>query len=173
MKYRWMFVLAFTVVAAGICSSPVQSQGKKGDAAVNRARKQALMLDDLYKTAVVIVTTNYVTESADLAAGDAFQALFKVMKDKGYHEVRLLDASGEPIDDDNIPKDGFEKKAVEAIKKGAANYEQVMVKDGKRYLQYATPVPVVMEKCIMCHDNYKDAPKGAAIGALSYTIPVE
>ena len=36
-----------------------------------------------------------------------------------------------------------------------------------------TAVPVVFEKCIMCHDNYSKAKKGQAIGALSYTVPID
>ena len=44
------------------------------DAAVARARKQAQMLDDLYKTAIVLITENYVEEDSDLAAGDALAA---------------------------------------------------------------------------------------------------
>ncbi|MCA9087219.1 MAG: DUF3365 domain-containing protein [Planctomycetaceae bacterium] len=143
------------------------------DAAVARARKQAQMLDDLYKTAIVLITENYVEEDSDLAAGDAFQALFKAMSDKGYHEVRLLDATGEPYDTDNTPRKGFEQKAIKALKGGAATYEEVVEADGKRSLRIATAVPVVMKKCVMCHGHYADAKPGAAIGALSYTIPIE
>ncbi len=149
------------------------AEEKKKRPAVDRARKMGEMLDTLYKNAIVLITTHYVKEDSDLAAGDAFQALFKVMKEKGYHEVRLIDASGEAYDDDNIPRKGFEQAAVKALLGGAKTYEKVIKKDGKRYLQYATPVPVVMDKCIMCHENYRDVPKGQPIGALSYTIPIE
>ncbi len=143
------------------------------DPALARAHKQAEMLDTLYKTAIVLVTENYVEEDSDLAAGDAFQAIFKVMKEKGFHEVRLLDATGDPYDADNTPKPGFEAEAVQAIKAGAATHEQVVEHDGKRFLHIATPVPVVLKKCVMCHAHYADAKPGAAIGALSYTIPIE
>lgn len=43
---------------------------------------------------------------------------------------------------------------------------------GKRYLRAATPIPVVMDKCVMCHENYKSVPKGQAIGAVGYKIPI-
>lgn len=46
-------------------------------------------------------------------------------------------------------------------------------KNGKRYLLAATPIPVVMKKCVMCHDNYADVPEGKPIGALGYTVPIE
>ncbi|MEZ6056462.1 MAG: DUF3365 domain-containing protein [Planctomycetaceae bacterium] len=143
------------------------------DPATERTRKQVRMLDDLYKTAIVLVTTHYVNEDSDLAAGDAFQALFKVMKEKGHHEVRLIDATGEPYDEDNTPREGFEKTGVAKLKAGSVWYDQVIEKDGKKYLQAATPIPVVMKKCVMCHDNYANVPEGQIIGALSYTIAIE
>jgi len=36
-----------------------------------------------------------------------------------------------------------------------------------------TAVPVVSEKCIMCHDHYEDVEKGAAIGGVSYELLIE
>jgi hypothetical protein len=30
-----------------------------------------------------------------------------------------------------------------------------------------------MEKCIMCHENYRTVEKGKAIGAISYKVPVQ
>jgi hypothetical protein len=36
-----------------------------------------------------------------------------------------------------------------------------------------TPIPVVMDKCVMCHDNYKNVKKGAPVGALTYAVPIE
>jgi Protein of unknown function (DUF3365) len=148
------------------------SSGKPDDeeAALKRARKQAKMLDTLYKTAIVVVTKNYVDESSDLAAGDAFQLLFQSMKEGGFHEVRLLDASGEAIDDENLPQDDFEKAAVKAMLDGKELYEQTFEKDGKRFLKSVTPIPVVMEKCIMCHENYKGK---KIIGALGITLEIE
>ena len=100
-------------------------------------------------------------------------ALFDAMKKKGWHEVRLLDASGDPIEDKNTAQDEFEKKAVAALKSGKPYYEQIVEREDEQYLRAATPIPVVMEKCTMCHENYKDVKKGQAIGALSYTIKIE
>ena len=131
------------------------------------------MLDDIYKGGIVLITTHYVTGSEDLPAGTAFKKLFESAKQKGWHEVRLLDATGDPTNDENSPADEFEKKAVAKIASGEAWYEEIVEKEGKRYLRAATPIPVVMEKCTMCHSNYEDVKAGQAIGALGYTIPIE
>ncbi|MCA9081655.1 MAG: hypothetical protein KDA58_13920, partial [Planctomycetaceae bacterium] len=108
-------LLAAVIVMGGIGLFAYAAEPVKDDPAVARTRKQALMLDDLYKTAIVLVTDAYVNEDSDVAAGSAFQALFKAMKEKGHHDVRLLDASGVAYDDDNLPREGFEKKAVKAL----------------------------------------------------------
>jgi hypothetical protein len=141
--------------------------------AVARTRKQVKMLDDLYKTAVVLITKHYVDENSDLPAGTAAIALFSAMKEKGWHEVRLLDATGQPIEEKNSPKDEFEKQAVAKLKGGATYYEEVVTKDGKPYLRAATPIPVVLDKCVMCHEHYKQAKPNEPIGVLGYTVPIE
>jgi|GEM_PF-5876378 len=43
----------------------------------------------------------------------------------------------------------------------------------KFQLRALTSVPVVMKKCVMCHEHYADAKEGEAIGAISYTFPIE
>ena len=67
------------------------------EANLERTCKTLRMLDDLYKTAIVLITEHYVDEDSDLAAGEAFKALFATMREKGWHEVRLIDATGRPI----------------------------------------------------------------------------
>jgi Protein of unknown function (DUF3365) len=169
----WWLALAALVAIVGAWPG-LNAQEKQGsDPAVARARKQVQVLDDLYKTAIVLVTENYVKEDSDLAAGAAFQKLFAVMRQKGYHDVRLLDATGQPYEAKNAPQDDFEKAAIAALKAGKPAPERIVEKDGKRFLRVATPIPVVMKKCVMCHPAYEKVPAGQAIGALGYTIPIE
>ena len=153
--------------------SEAQDAKTTKDAALERTRKMVRMLDDIYKGGIVLITTHYVHEDSDLPAGKAFKMLFASAKEKGWHDVRLLDATGQPYNDENAPKDDFEKAAVKQLKDGKPYYEQVIRKDGKRYLRAVTPVPVVMKKCVMCHDNYEEVPAGKPIGALGYTVPIE
>jgi hypothetical protein len=138
---------------------------------VERAKKQAKMLDTLYKTAIVLITENYVDGKESLAAGDAFQALFKAMKDNGFHEVRLLDATGQPYDDDNAPKTDFEKQAIKTLLTGKPIVESVVTEGDRRFLYSATAIPVVMKKCTLCHAHYEGVQ--GPIGALGLKIPVE
>ena len=173
-RFALLLLLATVSVAVlgSLFSDSSQAEKKKPDPAVEEARKDVKMLDDVYKTAVVLITENYVNEDSDLPAGSAAIALFAAIKEKGWHEVRLLDVSGEPYNDENVPSDEFEKTAAEKLKDGADYYDEVQEQDGKRVLRAATPIPVVLEKCIMCHENYRDVEEGDPIGMLGYTIPL-
>jgi len=142
------------------------------DPAVERARREVRMLDDIYKTSIVLITTHYVHDDEDLPAGSAFKALFAAVKEKGWHEVRLLDATGEPYEEENLPKTAFEKTAVKQLLAGKPAYDEVVTEGNKRYLLAATAIPVVMDKCILCHESYRTVKKGQAIGALGYKVPI-
>ena len=149
------------------------AEASDSDAALARTRKQIRMLDDIYKGSIVTITQNYVNDKDMIPAGTAFKQLFAAVEEKGWHKVRLLDATGEPLNDENIPEEGFESEAIKQLLAGKNWYEKTIDHEGKRYMQVATPIPVVFEKCIMCHDAYADLPKGKPIGALAYTVPIE
>lgn len=174
MKRRLAWaVLPLVLVGMVVAQSRSADKPKADPAAVERARKQVRMLDDLYKTAVVLITEHYVHKEDDVSAGSAARLLFKAMKEKGWHEARLIDATGQPYEEKNSPADEFEKSAIAKIKKGETFVDSVIEKDGKTYLRALTPVPVVMDKCVMCHAHYKNAAKGEAIGAVGYIVRVE
>ncbi len=140
------------------------------DPAVARTRDQVLMLDDLYKTVIVLVTQHYVTSPAIVSAATAGKLIFAEMKTKGWHDIRLLGFTDQITNPENKPADAFEKAAKKSLLAGQATYEEVVSEGGKQYLRMATAVPVVMEKCVMCHSNFKDN-KGV-IGSLSYKVPL-
>jgi hypothetical protein len=68
------------------------------------------MLDDLYKTVVVLITEHYVKDPTILPAASASKALFAEMKKKGWHEVRLLGLTDKLFNPDNKPSDAFEQR---------------------------------------------------------------
>ncbi|HEY2415121.1 MAG TPA: DUF3365 domain-containing protein [Pirellulaceae bacterium] len=173
IRKAWGLVGIGVLALVGLSLWGQEKATKKDDPALERTRKEVQILDDVYKTAIVLITENYVDEKSDLAAGAAFQKLFQAMREKGHHDVRLLDATGEPYDPDNAPRDEFEKAAIKSLKEGNAYYEQITEKNGKRYLRAATPIPVVLKKCTLCHSAYEKAKAGEPIGALGYTIEIE
>ncbi len=162
---------SIVVVCVAVVTAPGADNAtrEEGNRDLDRARREIKLLDDIYKTAIVLITQHYVKEDSDLPAGEAFKALFAGMKDKGWHEVRLLDATGDPLNDENAPLDSFEKSAIQALLAGKPYYEEQADQDGKRFLRAATPIPIVMKKCTMCHSNYRDQ---KVIGALGYKLPL-
>lgn len=150
-----------------------KSANKPGKRAVDRTRDTVKMLDDIYKTAVVLITDKYVHSEDDFPAGSAAVALFDAIDKKGWHTAQLIDVTGDPYDSKNVADDEFEKQAVKKIQNREAFVEAIEKgEDGKFYLRAMTPVPVVLEKCTLCHPHYKDVPEGAAIGAISYSVPI-
>ena len=174
-----MFTLSVLGLAGFFAVSAVLpeaiGQNNEGeDAALKRTRKTVQMLDDIYKGGIVAITDNYVNDQDTIPAGTAFKQIFKSAQEKGWHTVRLVDGLGDPLNEENAPIDEFEKKALKALVAGKTGwYEAEATEDGKRTLRVATAIPVVFEKCVMCHDNYADVPKGQAVGALTYKIAIE
>src|SRR5262249_29175312 len=171
---RWVLLSLCGVLAAVVApSAHPADQNKPDSAAVERSRKTVRMLDDIYKSAIVLITDKYVKDKRDYPAGRAGIKWFADISKKGSHEVRLIDATGEPYSEANVARDDFDKEGVTQLKAGKDYYEQLIQKEGKPYLRAITPVLVVMEKCTMCHDNYKNVKKGGPVGALTYTVPIE
>ncbi len=81
-------------------------------------------------------------------------------------------ASGEPINDSNVAQDEFEREGISKSKSGKNWHESIVSEKGKRHLRVVTPIPVVLGKCTMCHENYKNFKQGEPIGAISYNIPI-
>jgi len=162
-------LLALTTVFCAVTGSAAWAADAK-DPAVERTRQQVLMLDDLYKTVIVLVTEHYVKDPSTLSAATAGKAIFAAMKQKGWHDVRLVGFTDVIYKPENKPADAFEEAAKKNLTAGKATHEEVVTKDGKRYLRMATAVPVVMEKCVMCHANFKNNKN--VIGALAYTVPL-
>ena len=180
-RKTWLLVVTGLCVAVLSVTVPqIQNAQADGPAvvkakpkALKRTRKTVQMLDSIYKQAIVLITDKYVHDEDDFPAGSAAVVWFKAISKQGSHQVRLLDATGDPIEESNVAKDAFEKEGIRKLKEGANYVDEVVKIDGKLQLRALTPVPVVMKKCIMCHAHYADVAKGAPIGAISYTIPIE
>jgi mono/diheme cytochrome c family protein len=150
---------------------PVPAGDKKGPdkAALDRTREQVKMLDTLYKTAVVSITNSYVEGQSSVPAAMVAKDVFAAMHKAGYHNARLIDATGKPKNKKNIASTDFEKKAVAEMKSGKTYYEEVAEVDGKHVFRAATIVPVVLQQCATCHGKKE----GTLLGAIVYELPVK
>ena len=162
--------LAATLTIGGVASIAAENASGKPDAAVERTRQEVKMLDDLFKNMIVLVDGHYVKNPSDFPAATAAKALWAALKKDGWYDVRILGLTDVIGDPDDVPRDAFEQAAAKKLLAGETPQEEVVEKDGKRYLRVATGIPVVSENCVMCHANFKGN-KGN-VGALSYTVPV-
>ena len=162
-------VLAFVVILFFTSATANAGESSKGKTII-QAREIVQMLDDLYKTFIVLITEAYVNDPSVLPAATLSKRVFEVMSKKGWHKARLLDATGTPFNPDNNPKDEFERDAIKAMVSGKSYFERVEKIEGKDYLRAATAVPAVMKGCIICHPDKK---VGDLLGAISYSIPLK
>ena len=111
------------------------------DSAVERTRGQVKMLDDLYKNAVVSITKRYIGVQDKQPAIMVAQDVFGAMRKQGWHSAKLVDATGEPLNDANAPQTDFEKEAAREINSGKPYFDRVVGEGKDRHLLAATVVP--------------------------------
>lgn len=140
------------------------NEDAESDPALKRTRDEVQLLDELYKNALVSITKRYDGPPAIRVAQDVFAAMAK----SGRHKAKLVDASGAPQNEANLPKTDFEKRAAAAMRKGKAYYDEVVGTGAKRKLLAATIVPAVHKKCATCHG----ANEGDLLGFIRYEVPV-
>ncbi|MFO0889223.1 MAG: DUF3365 domain-containing protein [Isosphaeraceae bacterium] len=164
-----LWPLTITPVALTLALVPpprtARAADPAADAALERTRAQAKMLDDLFKVAVVDITNRYDGPPAAKVA----KTIFAAARQKQYFDAKLLDITGSPQNEANVPKDAFEKRAANAIGEGKAYFEEVVESGDSRRLRVATAVPAVTKKCASCHG----VKEGDPLGFLSYDLPVK
>ncbi|MCP5007779.1 MAG: DUF3365 domain-containing protein [Planctomycetes bacterium] len=134
------------------------------------AKETVRMLDDLYKTFIILITREYADDPSVLAAATLSKKVFKIMSGKGWHKARLLDATGSPYNPENNPRDDFERDAIKALTSGKSYFERVEKLEGRNYLRAATTLTANIEGCTFCHP---DKNFGDLLGAISYGIPLD
>ncbi len=137
---------------------------------LEHARKTVRMLDDIYKTYIVLITEEYVDDPSVLPAATLSKRVFKSMNKKGWHKARLLDATGTPFNPENNPVDAFERDAINEMISGKTYFEKIEKIEGKDHLRAVTSVHAVMNGCISCHPSSR---VGDLLGGIAYNIALE
>ena len=171
---RWFFA-GIALLGVSCCwhfatgNGPEPTDGNESARNLRRARRETEMLDTLYKTAIVSVTQTYVENDSSTAAITTFQPVLKAMKDGKWHEVRLVDGLCDPINPDNSPKDDFEKRAINEMLAGKERIDAVEKINGNDVLRTMTILPMALDKCVLCHENYRGK---KIVGGVSYQVPL-
>lgn len=140
-----------------------------GNLRQEEARTIVKLLDDVYKYYIVFDTINHVDNQGKTPAATTTKQVFKEMEKKGWHSARLISATDKALNKENMPKDEFEKEAVKVLREGQTFFEKTETTEGKKVYRAATPVPVVLKECKMCHIYVKDE---EVMGAIIYALPL-
>ncbi len=97
----------------------------------------------------------------------ATQEIGEELAGRGVYRARLV--SDQPMNPANAPKEGFEAKAMELIKKGAESFSDVQVINGVPTFLRASSDRASVEACVGCHAGKN---VGDVIGMLSLAIPM-
>jgi hypothetical protein len=163
--------LGMALKSAGGADEPTKPAAPAtADPALERTREQVKMLDALYKNAVVSITKRYNVVQDKQPAIMVAEDVFAAMRKAGWHSAKLVDATGEPMNDANVPKTDFEKDAARAMNSGQTYLDRVVGTGNNRRLLAATVVPSVMQKCSDCHTNRK---VGEVLGFIRYDLPIK
>ncbi len=169
-----LVLVGCAMLSAGACwhyaAGNESIQTKEKDREIRRSRRETKMLDTLYKTAIVSVTQTYVQDGSSTAAITTFQPVLKAMKEGKWHEVRLVDGLGDPINPENAPKDAFEKRAIKEMLAGKELIDAIETVDGREVLRTMTILPMALDKCILCHENYRGK---KIVGGVSFQVPIQ
>jgi hypothetical protein len=169
-------VLACAIVGSGVLYTVRGGDGRAADAvepdraAVERAHDTVKLLDDLHKGYVVNITATYVKAQERTPAAHIAKKVFAHVEKNGGPKVRLIDATGSPVNKANVAQSDFEKRAIRKLSEGGTYVSEVGRKNDHPVLRAATPVPVVMQQCIRCHPGFKE---GELLGALVYEVPIK
>ena len=84
-----------------------------------------------------------------------------------------------PINSQNGPKDSFEKKGLEAVRKNPNKpFTTTFTSKGKLMFKAVYPDKAVSKSCVSCHNGHSKSPKkdfklGDVMGGISITIPLD
>lgn len=168
---RSLVGIVLAVALVGVSLPGGAAEEKEPDReAVQRAHDTVKLLDNVHKGYVVNITATYVKAQERTPAAHVAKKVFAYSEKNGGPKVRLIDATGAPINKANVAKSDFEKRAIEKLKQGEKYVSEMGRKDERPMLRAATPVPVVMKQCITCHPGFKE---GELLGALTYEVPIK
>ena len=135
---------------------------------VNEARGRARLLHETVRAMLQVVHHEYYREDEKLPIpARTFKKAFRDVSERQKVELRWLAVTGQPMNQDHIAQNDFEKNAVSAIASGADEWE---LAEGGVY-RHAGAIALTSE-CLKCHvPNRTNTQNRAA--ALVISMPLE
>lgn len=135
---------------------------------VAEARGRAMLLYETIQGMLQVVHHEYYREDEKLPIpARTFQKVFRGLAERQKVEIRWLAVTGQAMNQDHIPQNDFEKKAVSAIASGAEEYE--LAENG---IYRRAGVITLTAECLKCHVPNRTNTKNRAAG-LVIAIPIK
>ena len=135
---------------------------------VDEACGRAKLLYETIQGMLQVVHHEYYREDEKLPIpARTFKKVFRDLADRHKVEIRWLAVTGQAMNQDHLPQNDFEKKAVSAIASGAEEYE--LTENG---IYRRAGVITLTSECLKCHVPNRTNTKNRAAG-LVIAIPIE
>jgi hypothetical protein len=129
------------------------------------ARTAVAMLDDAYRLILEETHATYHTRPNQPVAAAVVRKLQERMNELGWPKARFLAVNAVVMHPDHVPRDDFERRAVQTLRGSDERVEQVV--DGQ--LRVATVVSTG-GSCFSCHWT---PPGKASKAAITWTVPLQ
>lgn len=158
-------IIAISPIASVVGNPPAGAAARA--TSVSEARARAQLLHETVHASLQVVHHEYYREDALLTIpAVTLRRVFGELSSRHKVELRWLAVNAQPMNVEHKPRDDFEKQAVEALAKGAAEYERS--EDG-RY-RFAGAITLSSE-CLKCHLPNRTSTKDRA-AALVISMPL-
>lgn len=168
--------LATTCLAAPRVANRAQAHAAASTATASEPKTRAMTLEEA-RAAVTLLDEGYQTELEEIhrwypiksgqpvVAAAVVRRVQEQMVAKGWPRSRFLAVNASVMNPNHVPRDDFERGAVEKIREGAERVETIE----KGRLRVATLVPMT-GGCASCH--WTPGTSGSK-GAITWTIPLK
>lgn len=145
-------------------AAPVVAAGTTRAMTLDEARTTVAMLGDAYDLLLDETHEVYHTRPSVPVAATVIRKVQARMTELGWPQARFLAVNAVVMHPDHVPKDAFDKRTIQALKRGDERLEQV----SSTQLRVATVVPLG-GSCASCHWSPSgQSPKAAT----TWTIPL-
>jgi hypothetical protein len=154
------------ITGLGLSASAHDSGGPPSTAQVEFAQRTSdLMLATLFAA----LTQEFDETTVDNAA-EGTHSISLIFNDRNK-DMRLVGTFG-PLQENNRPRDAFERKAHLLALRGQT-YDIVERVDDEWYYRRSIPLSNFRVECSYCHSNFPAGPTPDLVGALMLRVPIE
>jgi hypothetical protein len=166
---RKRLVIAGLLVAGLITGIRFTAVAREGGPPTDGQIAFAQRTSDLLLATLFAALTQEFDETTPANVEEGKQSISLVFNDHNQ-DMRLV-GTHRPLQANNRPQDGFERRAHTAALKGQP-LDDVQRVDGQWYYRRSVPLSNFRAECVLCHTNFPPGPTADWVGALMLRVPI-